>query len=283
MLDTRLLLDPDDLGIRGTSHCSGDRLGLVGRGSALRGPAMPLAGVRRTGLAGEVGDDLPVRHGDKGVDLFVAARDQCQGRCLDAPDRNRIARRTNLDGRGARRVVPNQPVRGLASTSGCLERLHLLVIAQMIEGVANCTLRHRREPGALDRLLGTRRLINQLEDQLPLTPSVAGVDNDVDVLALDRLVQHGKLLDGALVAGLVACDLRQNRQVLELPPLVLGVVLVRLELLHEVTRGGADDPLVALQQVANLLEGARQCSRDVALHTGFFADHKFLTHQRRGG
>ena len=153
----------------------------------------------------------------------------------------------------------------------------------MVEGIANRTLRHRREPGALDRLLGTRRLINQLEDQLALTPGVAGVDDDVDVLALDRLVQHSKLLDGALVAGLVARDLRQNRQVLELPPLVLSVVLVRLELLHEVARSGANDPLVALQQVANLLEGTRQRSRDVALHASFFADHKFLTHQRRGG
>ena len=153
----------------------------------------------------------------------------------------------------------------------------------MVESITNRTLRHRREPGALDRLLGTRRLINQLEDQLALTPGVAGVDNDVDVLAFDRLVQDRKLLDGALVAGLVARDLRQNWQVLELPPLVLGVVFVRLELLHEVARGGTNNPLVALQEVANLLEGARQCSRDVALHTGFFADHKFLTHQRGGG
>ena len=81
----------------------------------------------------------------------------------------------------------------------------------MVKGVANRALRHRREPGALDRLLGTRRLINQLEDQLALTPGVAGVDNDVDVLAFDRPVQHGKLFDGALIAGLVARDLRQNR------------------------------------------------------------------------
>ena len=75
LLDARLLLDPHDFGIRGGAHCRGDRLGLVGCRRALRGPAMPLAGIRRTGLAGEVGDDLPIRHGDKGVDLFVAARD----------------------------------------------------------------------------------------------------------------------------------------------------------------------------------------------------------------
>ena len=75
LLDARLLLNAHDLGVRGTAHGSGDRLGLVGCRRALRGSAMPLAGIRRTGLAGEVGDDLPVRHGDEGVDLFVAARD----------------------------------------------------------------------------------------------------------------------------------------------------------------------------------------------------------------
>ena len=282
LLDARALFDAHDLRVDSGTDGSRDRLGLVTRRRALARAVEPLAAVGLARLAGEVGDDLPVRHRDERLDLLVATCDERERRRLHAPNRNRVARRADLHGGGARRVVPDQPVCGLAGTGSCLERLHLFVVEQMVERVAQRALRHRREPGALDRLLDTSGLVDQLEDQLAFTPGVASVHDDVDVLALHRAMQHGELLDGAIATRLVLRRLRDDRQILELPTLVLGVIFVGLELLYEVPRGRAHDEVIALEQVAVLLERARQRADDVALDARLLADNQSLTHQRRG-
>ena len=110
----------------------------------------------------------------------------------------------------------------------------------MLERVADRGLRHRREPRAAHRLLHVRGLQDELEDQLALAPGVAGVDELVDVLAAHRGVQAPQLLAGLRVARLVAELVRQDRQVLEAPALVTGVVRVGIDLLDEVSDGEAD-------------------------------------------
>jgi hypothetical protein len=152
----------------------------------------------------------------------------------------------------------------------------------VVEGVADRALRHRREPGALDGLVDARRLVDQLEDQLALAPGVAGVDDHVHVLALHRAMQNAELLHGPIAARLVLRRFRDDRQILELPALVLGVVFVGLELLHEVPRSGAHDELVALEQVAVLLERTRERTDDVTLDARLLTDNQSLAHQRGG-
>ena len=117
--------------------------------------------------------------------------------------------------------------------------------------------RHRGQPQPLDGLLRARLLVRPGEDQLALAPGVAGVDDLVDVVALEHARDDGHLLARALVAHDELEAVRHDRQIGHPPLLVLGVVLVGLGELHEVADRPRDDVRVGLEVALVLGERAR--------------------------
>ena len=277
LLDERLPLDRLDDRV-GAARQRGDALGLLRALEAVRRALLPHAGVALDGGGVELGLHLPVVLGDERRDLEVAPHDQREGRRLHPAERDRRARRADASGRGARRVHADQPVGLGASPRRVLERSELGVVAQVLERVADRGLRHRREPRAAHRLLHVRGLQDELEDQLALAPGVACVDELVDVLPAHRGVQAPQLLPGLRVARLVAELVRQDRQVLEAPALVAGVVGVWIDLLDEVSDGEADDVRIGLVEVVRLREVTGQGRDEVAGHARLLADDQGLGH-----
>ena len=239
------------------------------------------AAVETLPRGGEPRLDEPVWLGDEGTDLELPAGDERQGRGLNAAERHGAVERGAEPDRGrARRVHADEPVRLGAGAGGLLEQPHLLPVPEILERVANRRLRHRVQPQALDRLLDPRRLVEIGEDQLALAPSVAGVDDHLDVLVLHQLVDCAELLLGLVVVG-DELELRgDDRQIGEPPLLQLVVVLIRLGEADQVADRPRDD-VVAVDQVRlvlALLESARQRGREIAAHRGLFGDDEGLRH-----
>ena len=122
------------------------------------------------------------------------------------------------------------------------------------------------------------------EDQLALAAGVAGVDDLGYVLAPELLGDDRHLLARALVADDELEAIGHDRQVGHAPLLVLGVVLVRLGELHEVTHRPGDDVLGALEEPFLLLERSGQHAREVAADGRLLGDDEGLGHggQRSG-
>jgi hypothetical protein len=236
---------------------------------------MPDADVVPAG-GGERRSHLPVVLGLEGVDLEVAPDDDRERRRLHAAERERAAARPDPRRRGAARVHADEPVCLRTGAGGVFEGLHLLVVLEVCEGVADRLLRHRREPGAADRLRDAGGLVDQLEDQLTLAPGVARVHDLGDVLALHQAVQRGQRLLRAGVARLVPERRRKDRQILESPRLELRVVGLGVDLLDEVTDGERDDVGVRLVVLTGLLRA--ECLRDIGGDARLLADDETLTH-----
>ena len=252
-----------------------DRIGRCGCRQAGGRALVPHADVPGAGRRRERRGDLPVVLGDERLDRQVAIGDQRKRRCLDAAERQHLAGRAGFGRRGAGGVHADQPVGLAACPCGLFEGDHLLVIAQVLERVADGPGGHRREPRPFDRLvvrlLGSG-LQDELEDQLAFASGVAGVDDDIDVRGGHVLVQRLELLAGLGVTCLVLELLGHDRQVLVLPLLVALVVLVRVDLLHQVADREPDDGGRALVEVAVLGECAREGRAHVAGDGGLFAD-----------
>ncbi|MCY1360620.1 hypothetical protein D9M69_472540 [compost metagenome] len=128
-------------------------------------------------------------------------------------------------GHGARAVDADQPVGLGAAARGVGQRQHVLVLAQAAEAVADGLRRHRLQPQAADRLFGLGLLRDQAEDQFPLAPRVAGVDQPGHVLALDQAVQHLQARLGLGDRAQVKMR-RDHRQVGKAPFAALDLVFV---------------------------------------------------------
>lgn len=83
-------------------------------------------------------------------------------------------------------LMPTSQSVSAREQGGGLQRLELVVVAQVGEGLADGGLRHGLQPQALDRLLHARILNDVAEDQFALAPRVTGVDDGIDILALAR-------------------------------------------------------------------------------------------------
>ena len=225
--------------------------------------------------------DEPVGLRGEGADLELPPDDQREGRRLHpAQGDGAVEGRAQADRGRARRVHADEPVRLGARPRRLLEQVHLLAVAQVLEGLLDRGLRHRVQPQALDGLLHARGLVEVGEDQLPLAPGVAGVDDQLDVLVLHQLVDGVELLLGLLVVGDELELLRHDRQVLEAPLLQLLVVLVGLGETDQVAHRPRDHVVAVgeVRLVLALLEGTRQRGREVAAHGGLFGDDQCLRH-----
>ena len=283
LLLRRLLELGDRAGL--AAHRGDDRLGLL-RGLQPRLRAgVEAAGVAAPGVAAgrlEGRVDEPVRLGLEGPDLLLAPGDQRQRRRLHAAQRDRaVERGAQPDRRRARGVHADDPVRLGARARRLLEPRVVVARVQVAQRLADRGRGHRLEPEAVDGLLRPRLLERPGEDQLALAAGVAGVDDPVDVRALEQLGDHAHLLLGALVADHELEVVGHDRQVRHAPLLVLGVVLVRLGELDEVADRPGHDVVVRLEVALELLERAGQDARQVAADGRLLGDDEGLPHGRR--
>ena len=290
-------------GLRGRARLLGDGAGLAfavgddrARTVAVPEPLGPQVGVRRialepriepaalvgTGLRTEGRLDLEVGPRHELADPLLALDDDRQRRGLYPADGGQVEAAVTRVERGhrARAVDADQPVGLRAAAGGVGERQHLPVLAQRVEAVADRAGRHGLQPEAADRLPGVRMLDDQPEDQLALAPGVAGVDQRVDVLALDQPCQQLEPVR-ALLDRLEIELGRDDRQVGERPLPALDLVLLRRRDLDQVADRRRQDELVALEVVA-LLGEAAQRPRDVGGHGGLLGDDQGFSHRILG-
>ena len=142
-------------------------------------------------------------------------------------------------GEGAGAVDADEPVALAAALRGVGQRLHLLVAAQLFEGVQNRALGHGLHPQALDRLFAARGVHDVTENQLPLAAGVAGIDEGVHVLALHQAGQD-LVTVLALLDGVQFEDFRQNGQAGEAPA-DLFAVHHRHPQLQQMAHGAGND------------------------------------------
>jgi hypothetical protein len=175
-------------------------------------------------LAAEARRDFPVVLRLEAVDLvFAVHHDRERGRLHAADGREEEASVLGVEGRhGAGAVDADEPVGLGAAARGRLERLHLLVGAQLLEGVADRLVGHRLQPQAAHRLLALAVLHDVAEDQLALAPGIAGVDDVGHLAAPEHFRERLELVLG-LLDGLEIEVRRQHRQVLEGPAAALDV------------------------------------------------------------
>ena len=160
-----------------------------------------------------------------------------------------------------------------ASASGSI----CLVAAQLREAVADRRRRHRLQPQPLDRLGGLRVLRDVAEDELALAARVAGVDERVDVLALDELQQ--RLQPVLVLLDRLQLELRRDRrQVRERPLAALDLLLFGHADLEQMADRRRQHVAVALEVVVVAREAAER-ARDVGGDGGLFGDDQRLGHR----
>ncbi len=106
---------------------------------------------------------------------------------------------------------------------------------------------HARSTG---RSGGAASVEDVREDQLALAPGVAGVDEAVDVVATERaarIVFSCSLADAPSARGTTLEPLGHDRQVVQAPDLVAGVVVLGVGELGEVADGPGDHRVVAFE------------------------------------
>src|SRR2546430_4056385 len=229
----------------------------------------------------EGGVDEPVRLRREGLDLALALDDHRQGGRLHASERDDAADPgTAAERRGPGGVHADEPVRLAPGAGGLLEAAHLGARAQLLEAALDRLLRHRADPEPVDRLVDPGELVDVGEDQLALTPGVAGVDDAVDVLALHQLVDLLELLLRLRVARLELELLGQDREVVHPPALELLVVGLGVFQPDEMADGEGDDSVVGLPvAVLRGLEGTRERVDDVPRNGRLFGDDERLGHE----
>ena len=245
-----------------------DRVGVLAGEDVRLGAAHVAAAVG--GLVGRLEGrvDQPVRRRLEGLDLLLAPHEDRERRRLHAAERDHgAAERGAAADRGrARRVHADEPVGLGARARRGLERRELAAGPQVAEGLADRVLGHRREPGALHRdALLAGHVEHVGEDQLALAPGVAGVHDQLDVVALHELGDRVQLLLGrfALGARHDVEALREDGQIDHLPALELVVVVLGRGQLGQVADRPGDDGVRALEKVLRGLERAVERLRDV--------------------
>ncbi len=210
------------------------------------------------GRNAEIAENLPVRPGLERADFLLALDEDGERGRLDPPRGGLLeaAGVPRIEGRQRPRAVDaDQPVALRAGDRRVGQRPHLLVRAQMLEGGADGLWGHRLQPEPADRLLDAGLLDHVAENEFPFAPGVAGVDQRIDVGPLDQPLEQ-------VEAGLRFLNrleielLREHWQVLQVPLPALDLNPLGDGKFHQMPDGRRDDRLVALEEVAVLLEAA---------------------------
>jgi len=247
------------------------------------GRVEPLAGIG-AGSGGELGVDFPIVAAHELADLLFALDHHGQrGRLHPAHGGQEEAAIARVErGHGAGAVDAHQPVGFRPAAGGVGQALHLLFAAQAVKAVADRLWRHGLQPQALDgfvqRLGATCVLLDQAEDQFPLAPRVAGVDEAVHVFAFG-LPDHGAQAALGFVHRLQVKVRRDHGQVGKTPLAAFHVVLLGGLDLHQVAHRAGDHIAVVLEMVVVFLElarGWRQGFDDVLSHRRLLCNYQGL-------
>ena len=123
-------------------------------------------------------------------------------------------------------------------------------------------------------------MLDQAENQFAFTPSVAGVDQGGDVLALGEF-DYGIQTALGLLNGLEVEVRRDDRQIRKAPFAAFDVKLFWGLDFYQMADGARDDVRIVLKMVVMLFELTRyrgECAHDVLRDRRFFGDHQGFTH-----
>ncbi len=190
-------------------------------------------------------------------------------------------------GEGAGGVQADQPIGLRAALCGIRQRLHLLVAAEILPGGDDGSGGHRLHPQALDRLLDTADLHDVAENKLPFPAGVAGIDDEVHILAFgefEHFFQFG-------LRGLNRIEIEllgDGREDVELPWKFLAVRSHRHAQLHEMADCGSDDRLIVfvmdITAGADLVEfpqGFGKCLGEIVHDGRFLGYNQCFSHKSR--
>ena len=214
--------------------------------------------------------DLPVIFGNESLNLFLALDDDGQRRCLHAADRGEVeAAGLGIERRHRPRAVDtHQPV-GLGTTDrGVRQRAHGRIIAQGGKPLSNRRRCHGLQPQALDRFVRSGVADDVTKNQFTFPPGVAGVDQGVDLLALDEPDQQ--LQTRFVFFDRLEVEMRRDdRQMRESPLAALDLVAFGHGQFEQMANGRRQDVAVALIIIVLFLETAERLG-DVAGDGRFF-------------
>ena len=230
--------------------------------------------------------DFEVWCGLEGLDFRFASGEDRKRRSLHASGSGDVESAVTRVETGQRTggVEPDEPVGFGAALRGIGEREHLFVITQFVPGFGDRVLRHRLHPQALHGFLNAAVLDNVAEDQFTFAAGVAGVDQEIDVLALGEL-EH--LLESRLGLGLgfeleIFRDCRQHAKI---PRQVFAVRSGRHLQLDQVADGGGDDGFVIFEigiaggaMLFKFAERLGKRAAEVGHDAGFFGDDEYFSH-----
>jgi hypothetical protein len=155
--------------------------------------------------------------------------------------------------------------------------LHFLAFAQAGKAVADGALSHRLQPQTLHRFAGFGVLGDVIEDQFAFAPRVTGVDQAINILALDQLGQH-------LEPGLSFLDGgqrevgRNDGEVGKRPFAALDLEFFGATQFQQMTDGGRDDMRLAFEVVVVLGETAQRLG-NIGGDGGFFGNDQLFAHR----
>ena len=173
----------------------------------------------------------------------------------------------------AARIDADEPVRLLAAKCRLIQRVIVLAGAQVGKALPDRRVLHRRNPEARERLGTSGGLIDQPEDQLALTPRVAGVDQLRHIGALHQGTENVEL-GGLFLGHHIAEGGGQDGKVL-IPPLLIAVIVGgRVRQPHQMPDAPGNEPAAAFKiAIGPGCDTQGRC--DTLCYTRFFTDHKF--------
>ena len=179
----------------------------------------------------------------------------------------------------ARAIDPDQPVGFRTADGGIGQRLIGHTFRQILEALADGTLRHRLQPQPLDRLLCLCELIDVAKNQLTFAARVAGVDDAIDVFALQQFEQNLQPVFGFLDRLQLKVG-RNCRQMGKSPLAAFDLFFFRHADFDQMADGGREHEIVALEKIF-LFREAPQRFGDVVGDGRFLGNDEGLAHKLR--
>ena len=150
----------------------------------------------------------------------------------------------------------------------------IAVAAQIVEGFVDALLVEGIQEDPFDRLLIADVIEDLIDEQLPFPVRVTGVDDSIDVGVGDEVRNDLELvLTGRADQELPL--LGDNRQVVGVPALVLGIIILGFGLLQDVAISPGHDAAARADTAVPPLVRIRQALRQFPGHARLFGNKKF--------
>ena len=143
-------------------------------------------------------------------------------------------------------VDAHQPVRLGAAEGGVVKAVILGAVPQILKALPNRALLHRGNPEPLKGLAAAAFPVDQTEDQLAFSSRVRRADQGGNVIPAHELAENFHLLS-RVRQRLKLPGGGEDREIVQAPPGVAGVVGVRRSERHQMADAPAHQPAVSLQ------------------------------------